>query len=83
MEGGSQVEALWDFKMDTAGPFLVQSDIPGSKFLQRDRKWSNHGFGLNEVPPHTCGVSKITFITDPSGTRIEIIERAPMGPQVN
>jgi hypothetical protein len=28
----SQVEALWGFKMDTAGPFLVQSDIPGSKF---------------------------------------------------
>ena len=28
----SQVDTLWGLKMDTVGPFLVQSDIPGSKF---------------------------------------------------
>jgi hypothetical protein len=26
--------------------------------------------------------SKITYITDPWGTRIELIERAPLGPPV-
>jgi catechol 2,3-dioxygenase-like lactoylglutathione lyase family enzyme len=29
------------------------------------------------------GGNKITYITDPWGTRIEIIERAPLGPEVH
>ncbi len=33
----SQVDTLWGIKMDTVGPFLVQSDIPGSMFSRRPK----------------------------------------------
>jgi catechol 2,3-dioxygenase-like lactoylglutathione lyase family enzyme len=40
------------------------------------------GVKLDEPPRQAPNGSKITYITDPWGTRIEIIQRAPIGPQV-
>src|SRR5439155_10334821 len=39
------------------------------------------GITLDE-PPRKGGANTITYITDPWGTRIEIIERGPLGPEV-
>ncbi|HEY7297424.1 MAG TPA: VOC family protein [Xanthobacteraceae bacterium] len=41
------------------------------------------GIKLYEPPRQVPNGSKITYITDPWGTRIEIIERAPLGQPVN
>jgi len=41
------------------------------------------GVKLDEPPRQVPNGSKITYITDPWGTRIEIIERAPLGTPVN
>jgi catechol 2,3-dioxygenase-like lactoylglutathione lyase family enzyme len=46
------------------------------------RKIEAEGIKLDE-PPRMGGNSKITYITDPWGTRIEIIERGPLGTPVN
>ena len=46
------------------------------------RKIVAEGITLDEPVRKSPSGSTITYITDPWGTRIEIIERAPLGPQV-
>ncbi len=45
-------------------------------------KITAEGIKLDEPPRKAANGSTITYITDPWGTRIEIIERAPLGPEV-
>jgi catechol 2,3-dioxygenase-like lactoylglutathione lyase family enzyme len=40
------------------------------------------GIKLDEPVRKSASGSTITYITDPWGTRIELVERAPLGPQV-
>jgi catechol 2,3-dioxygenase-like lactoylglutathione lyase family enzyme len=40
------------------------------------------GIKLDEPVRKSAAGNTITYITDPWGTRIEIVERAPLGPQV-
>jgi catechol 2,3-dioxygenase-like lactoylglutathione lyase family enzyme len=47
------------------------------------KKIEAEGIKLDEPPRQVPNGSKITYITDPWGTRIEIIERAPLGTPVN
>ncbi len=47
------------------------------------KKIESEGVKLDEPPRQVPNGSKITYITDPWGTRIEIIERAPLGTPVN
>jgi predicted enzyme related to lactoylglutathione lyase len=47
------------------------------------KKITAEGVKLDEPPRKVPNGSTITYITDPWGTRIEIIERAPLGPAVN
>jgi len=47
------------------------------------RKIEAEGIKLDEPARKTPTGSSITYITDPWGTRIEIIERGPLGPAVN
>jgi catechol 2,3-dioxygenase-like lactoylglutathione lyase family enzyme len=47
------------------------------------QKIQAEGVKLDEPPRQVPNGSKITYITDPWGTRIEIIERAPLGTPVN
>jgi catechol 2,3-dioxygenase-like lactoylglutathione lyase family enzyme len=48
------------------------------------KKLEADGIKLDEPPRQATPASnKITYITDPWGTRIEIIERAPLGTPVN
>jgi catechol 2,3-dioxygenase-like lactoylglutathione lyase family enzyme len=47
------------------------------------QKIQAEGIKLDEPPRQVPNGSKITYITDPWGTRIEIIERAPLGQPVN
>jgi catechol 2,3-dioxygenase-like lactoylglutathione lyase family enzyme len=47
------------------------------------QKIQAEGIKLDEPPRQVPNGSKITYITDPWGTRIEIIERAPLGAAVN
>jgi catechol 2,3-dioxygenase-like lactoylglutathione lyase family enzyme len=47
------------------------------------KKIEAEGVKLDEPPRQVPNGSKITYITDPWGTRIEIIERAPLGTPVN
>ena len=46
------------------------------------RKITAEGIKLDEPARTVPNGSKITYITDPWGTRIEIIQRAPLGPAV-
>lgn len=46
------------------------------------RKIQAEGITLDEPARKSPSGSTITYITDPWGTRIEIIQRAPLGPQV-
>src|SRR5882672_10809525 len=46
------------------------------------QKITAEGIKLDEPPRKVPNGSTITYITDPWGTRIEIIERAPVGPVV-
>jgi catechol 2,3-dioxygenase-like lactoylglutathione lyase family enzyme len=46
------------------------------------RKLQADGIKLDEPPRTGGGGNTITYITDPWGTRIEIIQRAPLGQQV-
>jgi predicted enzyme related to lactoylglutathione lyase len=46
------------------------------------RKIEAKGIKLDEPVRKSAAGSTITYITDPWGTRIEIIQRAPLGPQV-
>ena len=45
------------------------------------KRLQEQGITLDE-PPRKGGANTITYITDPWGTRIEIIERGPIGPEV-
>jgi len=47
------------------------------------KKLEADGIKLDEPPRQVPNGGKITYITDPWGTRIEIIERAPLGTPVN
>ena len=40
------------------------------------------GIKLDEPPRKSAAGNTVTYITDPWGTRIEIVQRAPLGPQV-
>jgi catechol 2,3-dioxygenase-like lactoylglutathione lyase family enzyme len=40
------------------------------------------GIKLDEPPRKGATGNTVTYITDPWGTRIEIVQRAPLGPQV-
>ena len=46
------------------------------------KKIEAEGVKLDEPVRASASGSTITYITDPWGTRVEIIERAPLGPQV-
>jgi predicted enzyme related to lactoylglutathione lyase len=46
------------------------------------KKIEAEGIKLDEPVRKTPTGSTITYITDPWGTRIEIVQRAPLGPQV-
>jgi catechol 2,3-dioxygenase-like lactoylglutathione lyase family enzyme len=46
------------------------------------RKIEAEGIKLDEPVRKSASGNTITYITDPWGTRIEIIQRAPLGPQV-
>ena len=47
------------------------------------RKIEAEGIKLDDMPRKVPNGSTIAYITDPWGTRIELIERAPLGPAVN
>jgi catechol 2,3-dioxygenase-like lactoylglutathione lyase family enzyme len=47
------------------------------------KKIESEGIKLDEPPRKGATGNTITYITDPWGTRIEIIERGPLGPVVN
>jgi len=40
------------------------------------------GIKLDEPPRTTASGNLVTYITDPWGTRVEIVQRASLGPQV-
>src|SRR5438093_493840 len=46
------------------------------------KKIQSEGIKLDEPPRKSPTGSTITYITDPSGTRIEIVQRAPLGQPV-
>jgi catechol 2,3-dioxygenase-like lactoylglutathione lyase family enzyme len=46
------------------------------------KKLESDGIKLDEPVRKSAAGNTITYITDPWGTRIEIVERAPLGPQV-
>jgi catechol 2,3-dioxygenase-like lactoylglutathione lyase family enzyme len=46
------------------------------------KKIEAEGIKLDEPVRKSAAGNTITYITDPWGTRIEIVERAPLGPQV-
>jgi catechol 2,3-dioxygenase-like lactoylglutathione lyase family enzyme len=46
------------------------------------KKIQAEGIKLDDMPRKVPNGSTIVYITDPWGTRIEIIERAPLGPEV-
>jgi len=46
------------------------------------KKLEADGIKLDEPVRKVPTGSTITYITDPWGTRIEIVERAPIGPQL-
>jgi catechol 2,3-dioxygenase-like lactoylglutathione lyase family enzyme len=46
------------------------------------KKIQSEGIKLDEPVRKSAAGNTITYITDPWGTRIEIVERAPLGPQV-
>jgi catechol 2,3-dioxygenase-like lactoylglutathione lyase family enzyme len=47
------------------------------------KKIEAEGIKLDEPPRGNPGGNTITYITDPWGTRIEIVQRAPLGPEVH
>ena len=47
------------------------------------KKLETDGIKLDEPVRKAANGSTLTYITDPWGTRIEIIERAPLGPEVH
>jgi hypothetical protein len=47
------------------------------------KKIEAEGIKLDEPPRTNAAGTTITYITDPWGTRIEIIQRGQLGPLVN
>jgi catechol 2,3-dioxygenase-like lactoylglutathione lyase family enzyme len=47
------------------------------------KRLEGQGIKLDEPPRKAANGSTLTYITDPWGTRIEIIERAPIGPEAH
>jgi hypothetical protein len=47
------------------------------------KKLEADGIKLDEPPRKGGSGNTVTYITDPWGTRIEVIERAPLGAAVN
>ena len=47
------------------------------------KKIEAEGIKLDEPVRKSSSGNTITYITDPWGTRIEIIERGPLGPEVH
>ena len=41
------------------------------------------GIKLDEPPRTSAAGNTVTYITDPWGTRVEIVQRAPLGPEVH
>ena len=41
------------------------------------------GIKLDEPPRKSSAGNPVTYITDPWGTRVEIVQRAPLGPEVH
>lgn len=56
--------------------FDVKDHAAAVKKLEAD------GITLDEPPRKSAAGNTVTYITDPWGTRIEIVQRAPLGPQV-
>ena len=56
--------------------FDVKDHAAAVKKLEAD------GIKLDEPPRKSAAGNTVTYITDPWGTRIEIVQRAPLGPQV-
>jgi catechol 2,3-dioxygenase-like lactoylglutathione lyase family enzyme len=56
--------------------FDVKDHAAAVKKLEAD------GIKLDEPPRKSSAGNTVTYITDPWGTRIEIVQRAPLGPQV-
>jgi catechol 2,3-dioxygenase-like lactoylglutathione lyase family enzyme len=46
------------------------------------KKIQAEGITLDEPPRKSAAGNTVTYITDPWGTRVEIVQRAPLGPQV-
>jgi hypothetical protein len=46
------------------------------------KKLEAEGIKLDEPVRKSAAGNTITYITDPWGTRIEIVQRAPLGPPV-
>ena len=46
------------------------------------KKLQADGITLDEPPRKSASGNTVTYITDPWGTRVEIVQRAPLGPQV-
>jgi catechol 2,3-dioxygenase-like lactoylglutathione lyase family enzyme len=46
------------------------------------KKIQAEGITLDEPPRKSASGNTVTYITDPWGTRVEIVQRAPLGPQV-
>src|SRR5262245_41516299 len=57
--------------------FDVKDHAAAVKRLEAD------GIKLDEPPRKSAAGNTVTYITDPWGTRIEIVQRAPLGPPVN
>jgi len=66
----------------TRGRILDHIGVDVKDHVAFVKKIESEGVKLDE-PPRMGGSNKITYITDPWGTRIEIIERGPLGPPVN
>jgi predicted enzyme related to lactoylglutathione lyase len=47
------------------------------------RKIESEGIKLDQPVNNNPNGNTITYITDPWGTRIEIVQRTPLGPQVS
>jgi catechol 2,3-dioxygenase-like lactoylglutathione lyase family enzyme len=46
------------------------------------KKIQSDGIKLDEPPRKSASGNTVTYITDPWGTRVEIVERVPLGPEV-
>ena len=47
------------------------------------KRLTAEGIKLDEPPRKSAAGNTVTYITDPWGTRVEIVQRAPLGPEVH